>query len=215
VNGDRIYNGALDNAAGIASLLEAARALASEPTATKRSVLFLAVTAEEKGLIGSDYFARHPTVTNGRIVAAVNLDMPVLLYDFTDVIAFGMDHSTLRGAVETAVQQLDLTLTPDPMPEEAVFTRSDHYSFVQQGVPSIYLSTGWNAAAGAGEGGKAFTSFLAAAYHRPSDDTSQKIDYAAGARFTRVNYLILKAIANADQRPAWNEGDFFGELFAE
>jgi Zn-dependent M28 family amino/carboxypeptidase len=215
VNGDAVYNGALDNAAGIAGLLEAARALAAEPVAPKRSVLFLAVTAEEKGLLGSEYFALNPTVPRDDIVAVVNLDMPVLLYDFTDVIAFGANHSTLKGTVESALKQANLTLTPDPMPEEAVFTRSDHYRFVQQGVPSIFLSTGWNTAAGAGEGGKAFTNFLATNYHRPSDDLQQKIDYAAGARFAHVNYLILKAIADAGQRPSWNEGDFFGELFAE
>jgi Zn-dependent M28 family amino/carboxypeptidase len=213
VNGDAIYNGALDNAAGIAGLLEAARALASEPVAPKRSVLFLAVTAEEKGLLGSEYFALNPTVPRESIVAAVNLDMPVLLYDFTDVIAFGAEHSTLKSTVEAALKQANITLSPDPMPDEAVFTRSDHYRFVQQGVPSIFLSTGWNTAAGAGEGGKAFTNFLATAYHRPSDDMTQAIDYRAGARFAHVNYLILKSIADAAQRPAWNAGDFFGELF--
>ena len=214
VNGDRIYNGALDNAAGIAGLLEAARALADAPTAPRRSILFLAVTAEEKGLLGSEYFALHPTVPRDRIVAAVNLDMPVLLYDFTDVIAFGAEHSTLKGIVESALAGMDLALTPDPMPEQAVFTRSDHYRFVQQGIPSIFLSTGWNTAAGKGEGGKAFQRFLETNYHQPSDDLRQPIDVEAGAKFARVNYEILKAIANADARPAWNEGDFFGALFA-
>lgn len=213
VDGDRIYNGALDNAAGIASLLEAARALSSQPTRPRRSVLFLAVTAEEKGLIGSDYFARHPTVPRDRIVAAVNVDMPVLLYDFTDVIAFGAEHSSLEAVVRQAAAGMRLTVTPDPMPEQVIFTRSDHYRFVQQGVPSIFLSTGWNTPAGAGEGGKAFVNFLTHTYHRPSDDVAQPIDYTAGARFARVNYLILEAVANADARPTWNEGDFFGGLF--
>ncbi len=142
VDGDAIYNGALDNAAGISVLLEAARALRRETPAPRRSVLFLAVTAEEKGLLGSEYFARNPTVPRESLVASVNLDMPVLLYDFTDVIAFGAEHSSLRGVLEAAVDQLGLTVTPDPMPEQAIFTRSDHYRFVQQGVPSILLATG-------------------------------------------------------------------------
>jgi hypothetical protein len=213
VDGDTIYNGAMDNAAGIAALIEAARALRAEPVPPKRSVLFLAVTAEEKGLIGSGYFARHPTVPQDGMVAAVCLDMPVLLYDFTDVIAFGAEHSTLKGVLESALQAANLTLTPDPMPDQAIFTRSDHYRFVQEGVPSILLATGWNSTKGAGEGGKVFMNFLANAYHRPSDDLKQPIDFRAGARFAEVNYRILKAVANADTRPSWNEGDFFGNLF--
>lgn len=213
--GDRIYNGALDNAAGIAALIETARALTSEPTAPRRSVLFLAVTAEEKGLVGSDYFARNPTVPRANIVAAVNLDMPILLYNFTDVIAFGAQHSTLKAAVESAAATMKLSVTPDPMPEQAIFTRSDHYRFVEQGVPSVFLSTGWNTPAGAGEGGKAFVSFLQRTYHQPGDDLTQAIDYNAGARFATVNYLIAKQIANADARPRWNDGNFFGNLFAK
>ncbi len=213
VDGDTIYNGAMDNAAGIGVLLEAARALRSEAPAPRRSVLFLAVTAEEKGMLGSEYFALNPTVPRESIVASVNLDMPVLLYDFTDVIAFGADHSSLGGVLEAAVGQLGLTVTPDPMPEQAIFTRSDHYRFVQQGIPSVLLATGWNSTEGAGEGGRAFQGFLASVYHRPMDDLDQPIDYQAGAKFAKVNYLLLRAIANADARPTWNERDFFGTLF--
>lgn len=211
VDGDRLYNGAMDNAAGIATMLEAARVLAADPP--RRSVLFLAVTAEEKGLLGSEYFATYPTLPMENIVAAVNLDMPVLLYDFNDVIAFGAQHSSLQRVLETALARADLTLTPDPIPDQALFTRSDHYSFVQRGVPSIFLMTGWNTPAGDGEGGKVFMDFLMTHYHRPSDDLSRPIDYVAGARFAHVNYLIARAIANADARPTWNEGDFFGGLF--
>jgi hypothetical protein len=211
VDGDRIYNGAMDNAAGIATMLEAARELAADPP--RRSVLFLAVTAEEKGLLGSEYFASYPTVPIENIVAAVNLDMPVLLYDFTDVIAFGANHSSLQRVLETAVAKVGLTLTPDPIPEQAIFTRSDHYSFVQRGVPAIFLMTGWNTPAGAGEGGKVFTDFLTAHYHKPSDDLNRPFDYAAGAKFAHVNAMIAREIANADARPQWKEGDFFGELF--
>ena len=100
------------------------------------------------------------------------------------------------------------------MPDEAIFTRSDHYNFVRQGIPSIFLATGWNSTNGAGEGGKAFLNFLATTYHRPSDDLNQAIDYRAGARFADVNYRIVKTIADASSRPRWNAGDFFGALFA-
>jgi Zn-dependent M28 family amino/carboxypeptidase len=213
VKGDRLYNGALDNAAGMAGVLETARALVAAPP--RRSVLFLAVTAEEKGLLGSEYFARHPTVPAASMVAAVNIDMPVLLYDFTDVIAFGATHSSLQQVVAAAAGKAGLTVTPDPMPDEALFTRSDHYRFVQQGVPSIFLSTGWNTPAGPGTGGKVFQQFLASGYHQPSDDLNQPIDYKAGANFARVNYLIAREIADADARPTWNTGDFFGDLFGK
>jgi hypothetical protein len=208
-----VLDGALDNAAGIAGLLEAARFLAGLKPAPRRSILFLAVTAEEKGLIGSEYFAHHPTVPRDRIVAAVNLDMPVLTYDFTDVVAFGAEHSSLKGTVEAALVDEGLTLTPDPMPDQAIFTRSDHYSLVQQGIPSIFLTTGWNTTSGKGEGGKAFLSFLSTHYHRPSDDMTLPLDFAAGAKFARVNARILLAIANAAERPRWNDRDFFGTLF--
>jgi Zn-dependent M28 family amino/carboxypeptidase len=136
--------------------------------------------------------------------------MPVLLYDFTDVIAFGAQHSSLKDVLESALKQANLTLTPDPMPDQAIFTRSDHYRFVQQGVPSILLATGWNSTKGVGEGGTVFQSFLANTYHRPSDDLNQPIDYHAGARFAEVNFQILRAVADADARPVWNPGDFFG-----
>jgi hypothetical protein len=213
VNGDRLYNGAMDNAAGVATLLEAAQALAANPP--RRSVLFLVVTAEEKGLLGSNYFATYPTVPMDDIVATVNLDMPVLLYDFTDVVAFGAQHSSLQQVLEKALARAKLTLTPDPIPEQALFTRSDHYNFVRRGVPSIFLMTGWNTPAGAGEGGKVFMDFLMSHYHQPSDDLNRPIDYQAGARFAYVNYLIASEIANEDARPRWNDGDFFGDLFGK
>jgi Zn-dependent M28 family amino/carboxypeptidase len=213
VDGDAIRNGAIDNASGIAALIEAARAVATQPVAPRRSVLFLAVTAEEKGLLGSDYFARNPTVPAGDVVAAVNVDMPVLLYDFTDVIAFGAEHSSLGGVLAGTLAGMDLTLTPDPMPEQGIFTRSDHYRFVQQGVPSVMLATGWNTPAREGEGGEQFLGFLGGNYHQPMDDVDQPIDYVAGARFAEVNYRLLRAIADAATRPAWHDESFFGRTF--
>lgn len=206
---DRINNGALDNAAGIATMLEVARAAASAPTKPRRSIIFLASTAEERGLLGADYFARHPSVPGNKIVGNVDLDMPLLLYPFTDVIAFGADHSTLGPIVAKAVAPMNLKLAPDPMPQESIFVRSDHYMFVKQGVPAVFLATGY-----ANGGAKAWESFLSGNYHHPGDDMNQKIDWQAGARFAEANYRITRAMADDDMPPMWYEKDFFGDVFA-
>ena len=208
VKGDSINNGALDNASGVATTLEVARAFA-EGKPPRRTLIFLLNTAEEKGLIGSDYFARNPTTTRP-IVANVNLDMPVLTYDFTDVVAFGAERSTLGPAVRRAAARQGVTLSADPMPQEGLFTRSDHFRFVEQGVPSVFLMTGF-----ANGGEEAFTSFLKEHYHKPSDDLTQPINYAAGAKFAAINYEITRELADADKTPSWNKGDFFGTLFAK
>lgn len=206
---DHINNGALDNAAGIATMLEVARAAVEGTEKPRRSILFLASTAEEKGLLGADYFARHPTVPLKSIVGNVDLDMPLLLYPFTDVIAFGADHSTLGPLVAGAVAPMGVKLSADPMPAEGIFVRSDHYMFVKQGVPAVFLATGY-----ANGGEAAWGKFLAGHYHQPGDDLSQPIDWKAAARFAEANYRITMAMANADRSPQWYAGDFFGATFA-
>jgi Zn-dependent M28 family amino/carboxypeptidase len=206
---DTIFNGAMDNASGTAAMLEAARALAALPVRPRRPVLFAAVTAEEKGLIGSDYLARHPTLANGKVVSVVNLDMPVLLYDFQDVIAFGAEHSTMGPSVARAAAKMGLSLSPDPLPSEGLFTRSDHYSFVKQGVPSVFLMTGFK-----NGGEKQFQDFLKTHYHRVSDQISLPFDWTAAAKFARINTLIAAEIANADEAPKWYSDSFFGATFA-
>lgn len=206
---DRINNGALDNAAGIATMLEVARAMVEAPEKPRRSVIFLASTGEEKGLLGAEYYARNPTVPPAHIVGNVDIDMPLLLYKFTDVIAFGSDHSTLGPITAKAVAPMGLKLSPDPMPEETIFVRSDHYRFVQQGVPAVFLATGF-ANGGEAQWGK----FLGGAYHHPGDDMNQPIDWASGARFAEANYRITEAMADGDLAPQWYKGDFFGDLYA-
>ncbi len=206
---DRINNGALDNGAGIATMLEVARAMAQAPDKPRRSIIFLASTGEEKGLLGADYFARHPSVPVKQIVGNVDLDMPLLFYPFTDVIAFGADHSTLGPIVAKAVAPMGLKLSPDPMPQETIFVRSDHYMFVKQGVPAVFLATGY-----ANGGEKAWGEFLGGNYHHPGDDMKQKIDWEAGARFAEANYRITRAMADGDTPPLWFDKDFFGDLFA-
>lgn len=207
-SGDKINNGAMDNAAGIATLLEAARALANAPNRPRRPVLFAAVTGEEKGLLGADYLSRFPVV-DGQIVSVVNLDMPILTYDFSDVIAFGAEHSTLGPIVAAATARDAVKLSPDPVPEEGLFTRSDHYRFVQRGIPSVFLVTGYS-----GDGAKASQAFLADHYHTVSDDLNLPFNWAAGAKFARINSLIAAEIANAPERPRWYADSFFGRTFA-
>jgi Zn-dependent M28 family amino/carboxypeptidase len=207
---DKINNGALDNASGVATLLEVARGFKEAKVRPRRSILLLAVTAEEKGLVGSEYFAHNPTVARADIAADVNLDMPILLYDFQDVVAFGADRSSIGPAVARAAGRVGVTLSPDPLPEEGLFTRSDHYRFVEQGIPSVFLMTGFK-----NGGEKGFKDFLATHYHKPSDDLSQPINYQAAARFALVNYEIARELANAPARPTWNRGDFFGNLFGK
>lgn len=206
---DRIHNGALDNAAGVATLLEVARAAAADPDKPRRSMLFIATTAEEKGLLGADYFARHPTVPIKQLVGNVDLDMPLLLYPFTDVVAFGANHSTIGQLVAKAVAPMNIKLSPDPWPEQGVFTRSDHYELVKQGVPAVFLATGT-----ANGGGKIWEEFFGGNYHSPRDDLAQKIDWQAGARFVEANYRITRAMSDADAPPLWLQGDYFGETFA-
>ncbi|AWL10571.1 hypothetical protein HMF8227_00063 [Saliniradius amylolyticus] len=212
VKKDKINNGAMDNATGTSVLLETARLFTQMPK-PRRSILFVAVTAEEKGLLGADYFARNPTVPGDAMVANVNLDMPILKYQFEDVIAFGANHSDLQHNVADAAEQMGLSLAEDPWPEQALFTRSDHYMFVKQGVPSVFLVPGFTAK-GDKSGEDYFKEFLGSDYHKPSDEVNEDFNWQAATLFTEVNLRIGRSIANQDQRPAWFDGDFFGNTFA-
>ncbi len=204
---DRINNGAMDNASGVATLIEVARQFGRPGNAPRRPILIAAVTGEERGLLGAEYLARHPVV-EGRVVAVVNLDMPILSYNFEDVTAFGAEHSTLGPMVARAAERMGVRLSPDPLPEEGLFTRSDHYEFVREGVPSVFLMTGF-----AGEGERHFRRFLDTRYHGPSDDLAQPFDWRAGARFAELNYLIAREIADAPAAPLWYADSFFGAAF--
>lgn len=208
VKGDAIYNGAMDNAVGIASMIEVARDIINAGDKPKRSILFLATTAEEKGLVGADYFVHHPTVPNASMVANVNLDMPIITYDFEDVVAFGSEHSTIGTIVGNAATRIGVKLSPDPDPDEILFVRGDQYSFVKKGVPSVFLVTGYS-----GPGKAASEAFLATHYHMPTDDLAVPIRWDAGAKFVKLNLEIARGLANAPERPRWNKGDFFGMLY--
>jgi hypothetical protein len=206
-NGDTIVNGALDNAAGVAVMLEVARALAADRP--RRSVLFLANTGEEAGLLGTEHFAHLPTLPLECIVAVVNLDVPIFTYAFTDVIGFGAEHSTLREDIGRAASAVGVSVSPDPRPDEGMFTRSDHYSLVKKGIPALFVAIGKGSGSDA-----AWQAYLDHHYHQPSDDMTQPFDWLAAARFARINESLVREIANHVQRPRWYQGSFFGETFA-
>ncbi len=215
VKKDKINNGAMDNASGTSVLMETARMFSNLPEAPKRSIIFIAVTGEEKGLLGADYYARNPTVPEGSMIANVNLDMPILTYEFADVIAFGANHSSMKASVELAAKNAGLTLSEDPWPEQNLFTRSDHYSFVKQGIPAVFLVPGLQSKDPEIDGSKVFSTFLSTNYHKPGDDMSQPFVWEAAKTFTNVNFQIGLTLANQAEKPTWNEGDFFGETFAK
>ena len=212
-DGDAIYNGAYDNAMGTALLIEVARLFASSTEMPKRSVLFLAVTAEEKGLLGAEYFLYRQSVPLESIVANVNLDMPLFLYPVADVTAFGEQHSSLSGPVAEAAAAAGFEVTPDPVPEEVLFIRSDQYPFVQQGIPSLFFVPGMKSSDPSIDGRAVFMEFLTQHYHTPSDDLTRPIHWESAERFALANYRLAREIANDWERPTWNEGDFFGEKF--
>ena len=215
VEGDPIYNGALDNASGTAILMEVARAFTQLKTRPKRSILFVAVTAEEEGLRGSDYFAHYPTVPKNRIVANVNMDEDLMLWPLRDVIAFGAEHSSLEKIAEQAARRLNLTLSPDPMPEQVIFIRSDQYSFVKQGVPAIYPWPGLKSDDPAIKPQAIFERWEEKKYHQPQDDMNQPFNWEAAVKFAQFDFLCGYLIAQAPERPQWNKGDFFGEKYGK
>ncbi len=211
IDGDWIYNGAYDNASGIAVMVETARVLSSIDPAPRRSVIFLAVTGEEMGLLGSERFVDDPTVPPGSIVADVNVDTVLMLHPLRDVIAFGAEHSSLAGPLEAAAGRLGVEISPDPHPEEAIFIRSDQYSFVKKGIPSLFLVPGRATADPAITEGTLEREWMRTVYHTPKDDLAQEFDFEAGADFARLIAALVRLVADDSERPVWNEGDFFAD----
>lgn len=212
VAGDSIYNGALDNALGVAIMMEAARELGATKPAPKRSLLFVALTAEEKGLLGAEWFATHPPA---ELIANINMDMPVLMAPSKDVVAIGIEHSSLKATVDAAVKEIGVALSPDPFPEEVVFVRSDQYAFIRAGIPAVYLDGGVVAADKVRDPKIALTYFMRNCYHQPCDDAAQPIQYGDSARLARLNARIGRLVGDAAERPRWNDGDFFATRFVK
>lgn len=210
---DGVLNGAYDNAAGVGVMLEVAAAMSAMRDEPGRSVLFAAVTGEEKGLQGSSYLAEHPPVAAARVVANVNVDMPFLGFPIADVEAFGAEHSSLLASVEAAAERIGLELTPDSMPEEVRFIRSDQFSFVRSGIPAVALKPGSRSSDPGLDGPAMLTDFLKNHYHQPTDDLSLPFSPEGAQRFARWALLTGLGIAADRERPRWNEGDFFGITF--
>jgi Zn-dependent M28 family amino/carboxypeptidase len=204
VNGDAIYNGAMDNASGIATLIESASAIAA--ARPRRSVLLVAVTAEEKGLLGSRYFARHPTVPRASIVANINMDMFLPLFPLKQLMVLGLDESDLGDDVRAVAQELGLGVLADPQPLRNRFIRSDQYSFVRDGVPALAMKVGVELGTPEAAIEAAWTKER---YHAPSDDLQQPIDRAAAVGFTDVIGRLAVRVADRPTRPTWKPDSFF------
>jgi Zn-dependent M28 family amino/carboxypeptidase len=205
VNGDRIYNGAMDDASGDASLIEIARALKNSGAKPKRSILFLSVTGEEKGELGSRYFAAHPTVS-GPIVADINMDMYLPLFPLKYLEVQGLGESTLGDDIRIVCEQAGVEVQADKEPEHNRFIRSDQYSFIKKGVPSLAFKFGY--IPGTPEE-KTFKAWYAQRYHAPSDDVKQPVDVGAAAQFNAILEKLALRVADADQRPTWKPDSFF------
>jgi len=212
VKGDSIYNGAADNASGTAALLEMARAFSELKTAPRRSLLFIAVTGEEEGLLGSDYYAHNPTVPISQIVANINMDEVSFLYDFKDIVPLGGEHSSLGAVADDVARHMGLIVSPDPLPEEVYFVRSDQYSFILQGVPALYIEEGLQTVNPDLDGKKMQFDWETQRYHLPSDDMNQPFDFNATVKCTRVDLAVGYEVAQQVERPHWNAGDFFGKF---
>ena len=213
IDGDSIYNGAVDDASGTAALLVIAKAFRSMAHPPARSIMFLGATAEEKGLLGSDYFAHFPTVPIKSIVADINMDGASVFYTFNDIIALGAPDSSLDAVVARNAARLGLKVTPDPEPDQNYFVRADQYSFVRQGVPSVFISEGEEAKDPSVDGKKFAEQWIASRYHAPSDDMNQPLNFDAAVQFMQIDFLVGYDIAQDPQRPRWKPGDFFGETF--
>lgn len=215
VKGDSIYNGAHDNASGVAILLEIAQTFKNLPEAPKRSIVFTIVTGEEFGLLGSDYFASNSPL-NGKIVADLAIDMPFFFHPVLDIVPYGAQHSSLNQQVEKTAKILGLGISPDPFPEQVVFIRSDHFSFIKKGIPALFIKSGFKTVpSDTIDRSKSDVGWRSTIYHTPQDDMSQPFDFDAAATHVKVNYLIGYYVAQDSKSPDWNVGDFFGGKFGK
>jgi len=216
INGDSIYNGAHDNATGVASVLAISKLYAGLKQKPRRSVLFVLMTGEEMGLLGSAYFAKLPTVPKAALVADINTDMPTIIAPLLGVVPLGADHSSLLTEVNRAATYLSLAVEPDPEPAQNRFIRSDQYSFVVQGIPALHIKYGNKTADGKNNLSETVQKWRAATYHKPQDNVAGgTFDWAAGAKYAQLNFLIGYQVAQAEARPKWNKGDFFGVRFGK
>ncbi len=205
VNGDGIYNGAMDDASGVASLIEIAKALQRERVMSHRSILFLAVTGEEKGELGSIYFAAHPTVI-GRIVADLNMDMFLPLFPLKWLEVQGLNESTLGDDIRAVAEAAGVKVQADKEPNRNRFIRSDQYSFIKRGIPALAFKFGYIPG---GPEEKIFQGWYTERYHGVTDDVKQPVDLAAAAQFNAILKNLALRVANAAEAPSWKSDSFF------
>lgn len=204
INGDRIYNGAMDNGSGSAALLDIARSFTGEKP--RRSLLFVWVVGEEKGLLGSKYFAAHPTVPKQQIVGNVNMDMFLPIIPLKVLTVYGLNESSLGDLARAAAEKQGVGVQLDPQPQRNSFIRSDQYSFIRRGVPSLMIAFGSTKGSKEEEIAK---QWLTNRYHAPSDDLNQPVDMKAAGQYNRLMMTIAEAVANNPSRPKWKADSFF------
>jgi len=209
VEGDSIYNGAHDNASGTASVLSIAKIYHQIKTKPKRSILFVLMTGEELGDLGSGYFAENPTVPAKNIVADINTDMPTIIAPLLSITALGAEHSSLASQVDEAAGYLGIEVQPDPEPKQVRFVRSDQYSFVLAGIPALHVKYGTKTADGKNNLNDMVATWRAKYYHKPQDDINGIFDFEAGKKYAQLNFLIGYLVAQDSARPTWNKGDIF------
>jgi Zn-dependent M28 family amino/carboxypeptidase len=209
IKGDSINNGAHDNASGTASSLEIARMYATLEVKPKRSILFVLVTAEEMGLLGSAYFMAYPTVPKQNIVADINTDMPTIIAPLESVAPLGAEHSSMMKVVAEAAKLMNLKSEIDPDPAEGRFVRSDQYNFMKAGVPAIHIKYGYKYSNPALNLFEKVKIFRENHYHKPSDEVNDSFNWSAGRQYAQVNFLVSYIVAQSKKRPYFLRKDFF------
>jgi Zn-dependent M28 family amino/carboxypeptidase len=210
VNGDKIYNGAVDNATGVGGLIELARAYAALPKPPKRSLLFLSVTAEEQGLVGSDYYARNPIYPLAKTLGVINMDALNVYGKTRDLVVVGLGTSDLDDYARDAAVEQGRVLTPDPSPEKGGYFRSDHFPFAKQGVPAINAGGGDDyVGRPKGWGRQVHDEYTALHYHKPSDEIRPDWDLTGAVQDLQIYFAIGYRVAQADTYPAWKPGSPF------
>ncbi len=215
--GDTIYNGFYDNAVGVAIMLESARALAKLTVAPRRSIVFVATTAEEQGSLGSDYFVNNSSMPKTSMVANINVDLPMLLFPMNTITTWGAERTSFKEAAAAEVALEGFEARPYPYPGEEVgeIKRSDQYSFVRKGIPFVWMMEGVSSSDATVDGLARINAFYDDHYHQVSDDLSQPIDWDSARRYARASARVTRRLAMDDDAPTWNEGDFIGEKFGQ
>ena len=208
--GDNIYNGAVDNATGVAGMIAIANAFNALAFKPRRSILFIATTAEEQGLLGAEYYATHPLVPLQQTVANINLDSMNALGVTTDITPLGAERSTLGKVIDEVAKENNVTVSPDPRPEQGSFYRSDHFPFAKAGVPAVSFNPGVKFVGHSDKWGEEqFQDYNQHRYHQPSDEYSPNWNFGGMVQQARLAFWIGLRVSNATEAPQWNRGDEF------